>query len=114
MAAETEKAPAEATTAPGSSTKKTIIVVAAVMVLEAGAIIGTMIMSKGPSNIEAMQLDKDRQAEETRMVEVQMAKAKFVNTKKGKVMLYDTEVFARVQNRHKAQVDKQMETEKNW
>lgn len=111
--AEEAKPDAAAAAAPPSS-KKTFIMVAAVMAIEALAIIGVMSMSGGPDPALALQVEKDKLAKDMQPVELPIAKTRFVNTLKGKVMLYDTEIFVNIESRHKDQVETMLKAKANW
>ncbi len=111
-----QEAKPEAAAAPAAapSGKKTLIMVSAVMAIEALAIIGVMSMSKGPDPALALQVEKDKLAQDMQPVELALAKTRFVNTLKGKVMLYDTEIFVIIESRHKEQVENLLKAKANW
>lgn len=90
--------------APAKSGKmKAVIIVAAVMVLEAGAIVGTMALSGGPKPADGASVEVDDQAEQNKLVEVLVVKGKFDNHRTGRTYLYDTEIFVTVRNKHSEQ-----------
>lgn len=100
-------------TTPEQSSKgslKTIIIVAAVLLIEGATIMGTMYFSGGPSEASAGQdpsiLAADKQ------VEVLLLEGKFDNRMAGVTYLYETEIYITTRNANKEFVEKTIEANK--
>ncbi|MEM1209892.1 MAG: hypothetical protein AAF586_04440 [Planctomycetota bacterium] len=79
---------------------KTIVAVAAVLLIEAIAISAVFILSQGPEAVVADEAAVDAAAEGERPVEHMVVADKFQNTRTGRAYLYDTEVYIVVKNKH--------------
>ena len=73
-----------------------IIIVAAIMLVEAVVIAGVFMMAGGPSEVQAEGNLDDELAQQEQPVTLLVVADKFQNTKSGQNFLYDTEVYATV------------------
>ena len=102
---------AETADAEGGETKKgglplaPIIVVAAVMVLEAVIVAGLFMFMGGPTEVAADVTVPDEIAKLEEPVEVMLISSKFQNTSSGENFLYDTEIYGRVKQKHQEKVE---------
>lgn len=92
--AKSEQAPAAA--AAGEAKKglpvKTIAVVAIMLVVEAGAVIGVMTMLGKPSPVKGVEIHEDHDAEAERLVEIPVVAEKYTNNAAGRLYFYDVEI----------------------
>ncbi len=109
---ETPAAENEASSSKGSSPIKAIIIVAAILFLEGGTIVGTMMFSGGPESVEAIDVQTELEDELNKLVEVLVVAGKFDNQRSGRTYLYDTEVFVTVRNKNVEQFKEELETVK--
>jgi flagellar basal body-associated protein FliL len=101
----------EQQTSNRGATLKTIIIVALVMLVEGGAIVATMWLSGGPSEVQADGgFSSEAEAELNKPVEVLVLKDKFLNQTSGRSFLLDTELFVTVRKRNEEKVAEVLET----
>jgi flagellar basal body-associated protein FliL len=91
---------------PKSKGAKTMMLVAALLVLEGAGIFGVMKFMGGPSPVQGEQLDLEAEAEQNRLVEVMVIREKLPNQSTGRIWLYDTEIYISVRARHQEEVEK--------
>lgn len=109
---ETNEAAPDEKKSSRSATIKAILVVAVVLFLEAGTIIGTMYFGGGPAEVKGDGITADDQAEQNKLVEVEVVSGKFTNERTGRTYIYDTEIFATVRNKHADQFKEELESMK--
>ena len=85
---------------------KTILILAAVLVIEAAAISSAFLFARGPSRVEASGAAMDDLAHLEEPVEKLVVADKFQNIKTGKSYLYDTEIYVVVKRKHEGNIDK--------
>lgn len=117
MAAKAEKSP-PAEAAPESAapkkSKKTPIIVAAVMVLEAALVFGVVKMVGGkPKAAEAHQIEGQAEAEALSTVEIAFVEDKFQNMQTGRVWIWDATIVLKVKQKNKEAVEKELERRKS-
>jgi hypothetical protein len=95
----------------GGLSKKTVLMVAVMLVAEAGVIVGAMTMLGGPSEVQGVPLDGagDDEASGGGTVEVPLLHERLSNTARGAAMVYDTEILLVVPVEHQAFVERQLE-----
>lgn len=86
-----------------------IILVTAIMLVEAVIIAAVFMMAGGPSEVRAEGNLEDTQAALEQPVTVLVVADKFQNTKSGQNFLYDTEVYATVKSGQKEIAEQQIE-----
>ncbi|MEX0776168.1 MAG: hypothetical protein WD042_10715 [Phycisphaeraceae bacterium] len=100
----------------GAAKKKGIVrmamVLGAVLLLEGGTVVVTMIFSGGPDKATAASVVTDQNAEANRPVELLLVKETFPNQRTGRTFLYDTEIYITVPARDSEKVKKQVESMK--
>jgi flagellar basal body-associated protein FliL len=111
MAEETQVAEASPPS-KGGSTLKAILVIAAVLLIEAGTILGTIMLSGGPTEVKGEGIAADVLADQNKLVEVQVVAGKFDNQRTGRTYLYDTEVFVTVRQKHLEKFKEELESMK--
>ncbi|MEM1355191.1 MAG: hypothetical protein AAGC44_05965 [Planctomycetota bacterium] len=91
--------------------KKMIIIVGAVMLVEALAIGGLwMLFGSQPETLEASEQQQDELAEQEELVEVLLIADKFQNTRQGtQAYLYDATVYVLVKRKNQGRVETQIE-----
>ncbi|MBS3820922.1 MAG: hypothetical protein KGY81_04075 [Phycisphaerae bacterium] len=105
-------ASAEVAPKAGGAPIKTILVVAAVLIIEAGTIFGTMWLSGGPAEVKGQGLAEDLKAEQNELVEVLVVEGKFDNQRTGRTFLYDTEIYATVRRKNQAKFKEELQAMK--
>lgn len=99
--------------APKKSPMKTMIIVGAVMVVEAVVVAGLVMFSGvGASKSSAAELEGVEQADREQMVEIKLVEANFPNNTRGRTWLWDTEIYLQVRKRNEELVNKVLEQRK--
>jgi flagellar basal body-associated protein FliL len=108
-----EQAPqAEAAPAKGGGSLKAILIVAAVLLIEGGTIVGTIMLSGGPAPVKGEGIAADGQAELNKLVEVLVVKDKFSNERTGRIWYYDTDITATVKSKNVEKFTEELESMK--
>ena len=103
----------EAAAAPaGKKPIKTMIAVAAMLVIEAVAIVGIVMLSKGPKPIAADTVAIDMAAESENAMEMLLVQDKFQNTRTGKAYLYDAAIYIVIKKKNESEVISRIEESK--
>ncbi|MEQ9453288.1 MAG: hypothetical protein RLN76_01680 [Phycisphaeraceae bacterium] len=89
---------------------KTLIAVAAVLVIEAVVIIGVFWFNSGPQTVEADIRAADAAAMAELPTEVLVISEKFQNTRTGRAYLYDTEVYVVIKARDVGIIEDKIDT----
>lgn len=87
---------------------KTLLLLAAVLLIEAVAISAVFILA-GPASVRADGAVDDAEAKMELPAEVLVLADKFQNTRRGRAYLYDTEVYVVVANKYKDQIEDTIE-----
>lgn len=88
---------------------KTIIVVAAALVIEAVAISAVFLLSGGPADVKAQGALDDELAANEKLVEISVVEDRFGNYKEGRLYLYEAKVFITVRKKYQEKVVQQVE-----
>jgi flagellar basal body-associated protein FliL len=111
---EAAKAPAAAPNAEARTARKSplklLIMVFGVLILEAGTIGITIMLSGEPAKVEGAGPAPDQAAEEAKLVETPVVKERFANQRTGRTYLYDTEVFITVRAKDSTKVKEKVES----
>jgi len=91
---------------------KTIAVLLAVLLIEAGAISAVFLLAGGPANVKGDAAEEDKEAMANRPVEQLVVQDKFQNTKTGRTYLYETEVYIVVRQKHQKKVEAELESKR--
>ena len=91
---------------------KTLIILAAVMIVEGAAISGVYLLSGGPAAVRADSAAADDEAAKNELVEELVVEGKFQNTKTNRAYLYDTQVYVKVRQKHRDTVTKELESKR--
>jgi flagellar basal body-associated protein FliL len=111
MAKTEEQTPAKPQQASSrKATLKAIIIIVAILTVEAGTIIGTMWLSGGPAEASAEGIAADQQAAQNRLVEVELINEKFTNQRSGRLEYFDTQIVAIVKNKNVQKFKDELET----
>lgn len=105
MAEENTNDNAQAPDAKKKLSIKTLIILVAVLLIEAVAISGAFMLAGGPEPIRADAGLSDELADQEREIEVLVVAEKFQNTRTGRSYLYDTEVYVIIRNKYAKEVD---------
>ncbi len=92
--------------APQKGGRKTLLLVAGLLLAEAGGIFAVMKFMGGPSPVQGVEVDLRAEAEQNRLIEMPVIQEKLPNQSTGRIWLYDTEVFISIKARHQASVEK--------
>ncbi len=92
--------PAEPVTKKQGLPVKTIIVVVAMLVIEAGLVVGVMTMLSKPAEVHGIGLEEDEAAKHEIPVEIPVLSEKFTNNSSGRVWIWDTEILVKVKSKH--------------
>ncbi|MHC4415035.1 MAG: hypothetical protein ACYS0G_07115 [Planctomycetota bacterium] len=96
------------------SPRRTIMLVGAILVVEAVVIVGAMTFLGGPPEVEATPPPATLQIpEEEKIVEILVIDAKLPNNKTGVTYLYDAEIYVQVKMKHADQVASELEQFRN-
>jgi flagellar basal body-associated protein FliL len=101
--AKTEAKPEQASEPKKGMPLKTILVVVAALLLEAGAIAGAFLLTGGPSQVNADPAAQDAAAFAEQPVEELVIEDKFQNTRTGRTYLYDTQIYIVIKRRNQDQ-----------
>ena len=91
---------------------KTILIVAAALLVEAGAITAVFVFAGGPAKVQAEGAAADAAALAEQPVEVLVIADKFQNTRTGRTYLYDTEIYIVAKRKDEAAVKAALEVKK--
>jgi flagellar basal body-associated protein FliL len=83
---------------------KTILILAAVFVIEGAVIAGVFMMAGKPAEVKAEGAAQDEAALADELIEELVVSAKFPNTKRGRTYIYDSEVYVVVQRKNQSEV----------
>ena len=90
------------------------LMVLGILVLEAGLIVGGMMMlMKPPASTDASMVSEVDAPEEEKIVEIPVLDAKLPNAKTGVTYLYDTEIYVQVKQRNAEDVQSQLDRFQN-
>lgn len=95
-----------------NSPLKAIVLVVAILAIEGGTIIGTMMLSGGPGEVKGEGITQDIEAERNKLVEMPLIAAEFTNERTGRTYYYDTEIYVTVKNKNKDQFEDELEAMK--
>lgn len=87
---------------------KTLLVLAAVLLVEAAAISAAFLLHGGPSSVKGDATIEDLAAVLEQPVEELVVQDKFQNTKSGRTFLYDTEIYIVIRRKHQKEVQEQL------
>lgn len=112
MAEETPEAPAPAAK---NSSKKPVVMIAVVLIVEAVAIIGAMkMLAPKPAEVSAIEVEHPaEEAEGQKIVEVKVLEARMPNNKTGVTYVYNTEVYVQVRSKNEEKVSEEVEQFQN-
>ncbi len=99
-----KQAPATEETPAKKSPLKVIILVAVIMIIEAGVLIGVAMVTGTPAVKADSGFLSEQEAALNRVVEVPIVRDRFPNSKQGVLYLYDTQITARVKARNQKQI----------
>ncbi|TVQ78167.1 MAG: hypothetical protein EA380_06355 [Phycisphaeraceae bacterium] len=88
---------------------KTIIVVLAMLLAEAGLIIGAVMLFGRPSSVHALHFDSGEALMGDRAREISLLHEKFTNNRRGRLWIYDLEVIILVKENHVETVTAQID-----
>jgi flagellar basal body-associated protein FliL len=91
---------------------KTIGVLAAVLLIEAGAISAVFLLAGGPADVKGDSAAVDKAAIANRPVEQLVVEEKFQNTRTGRTYLYETEVYIVVRQKYQKDIEKELESKR--
>ncbi|MCX5659555.1 MAG: hypothetical protein NTW19_07500 [Planctomycetota bacterium] len=116
--AEQNKAPAAAAAAPAEGQAaapakkglpiKTIGILAAVLLIEAGVISAAFLFAGRPAEVKASGAVEDKTAELNELVEKSVIADKFQNTRTGRTYIYDTDIYILVRRKDEEKVDERL------
>jgi flagellar basal body-associated protein FliL len=100
--------------APKKGGMKTIIIVAAIMIVEAAAVFGIMKFTMGSNtNAQSAELEGEEENDRERPVEIELVRDKFQNMSTGRVWQWEVHVFLRVRNKNVERVEAEKEKRRN-
>jgi len=89
---------------------KTLIIFAAVVVIEAAVIVGVFMAAGKPADVVAEGAAPDDAAMAEELVEELVVADKFPNTKRGRTFIYDAEIYIVVRRKYQMEVQMKLET----
>lgn len=102
--AKKESKPAAEPEVTKKSPFKTIIIIAVVMLVEAGVLIGVAMFTKTPAVNAQSEFQSEDGPDTGKTVEVTVVRDRFPNNKQGVLYLYDTSITVRVAQTHQTTV----------
>ena len=88
----------------GGLPMKTLAVVMAFLVIEAGTVFGLISFLGKPSEVKATHMVEDHSAEGDKLVEIPLLAEKFTNNSSGQLFVWDIEIIAQVKSKHAGDV----------
>ena len=89
---------------------RTILIVALLLVVEAGVLLGAMMLVGGDPNAASAEVVTDPElAELEKVVEIAVLDAKLPNAKSGVTYIYNTEIFVQVKQKYAERVTSELE-----
>ncbi len=92
---------------------KTIAVLIAVLLIEAGAISAVFLLAGGPADVKGDAAAADKEAQANRPVEQLVVEEKFQNTKTGRTYLYETEIYIVVRQKYQDDITEELEAKRS-
>lgn len=90
---------------PAKKSKKPILMIAVVVILEAAVIVGVMSMFGGPAEVKAdSELTAKVDEAGEKIVEVPVLTDKLTNNRSGSTYIYSAEIYAQVKQKHEERV----------
>ena len=100
-----EKKPEPAAAAKKKFSLKAVLLIAAVLVIEGVAIAAAFMFSGGPANVKAEPGFQTLIDDGEREVELLVVADKFQNAQRGRVYLYDTEIYIVIKKKHQTAME---------
>ncbi len=88
---------------------KTLLILMAVLTLEAAVIVGLFLLMGGPTEVRADLAGEDEVARAEQPVEVPVISDRFQNTRTGRSYLFEADIYVIVQQRHREHVLEQLQ-----
>jgi len=108
-----QQKPGEEAPAPKKSLPiKTIAVVLAMLVVEAGGIVAFMSMMGKPSEVNAVQVQDHHESSGSELIELPVLNEKFTNSRQGRVWIWNIEVIVQVKESNAEAVGMEIEAKK--
>ena len=89
---------------------KTVVVVLALLLVEAGAFVALFSMMGKPQETAAAEVEADEHAMDEALVEIQVIKDRFPNSHTGRTWLWETEITVQAKAKHEAHVTSRLES----
>ena len=91
-----------------------LLLIGAILIIEAAVIVGAMMLLSGPPEVEAAHTQATLETpEDEKIVEVLVFDGKLPNNKSGVTYLYDTEIYAQVKQRYADRVTGEIDQFRN-
>lgn len=108
MAEDTHAAP------PAGSSKKTIVILVAMLAIEAAVIVGAFLLIGAPAEVSAMGSVADVEgAEDEKLVEILVLDDRLPNALSGVTYIYDTEIYIQAKRKYEARIDEELDQFEN-
>lgn len=92
------------------SGKSTMVMIAAILLVEAIVVVGVMRFISGPAPVDAAAIaDMSEVLGDERIVETLVLHAKLPNARTGITYLYDVEIFVQTQEKHVLRIERELE-----
>jgi len=105
---------AEAAPAKKSGGKlKPILIVAVILIIEGATIVGTMMLSGGPSEAKGDPVAEAKAEKRNEVVEALLIEDVFENHRTGRPFRYDTEIYVKVRRKNLDRFKEELESMKN-
>lgn len=111
--AEETKAPDAAAEKKLGGKLKPILIVAVILIIEGVTILGTMMLSGGPSEAKGDPIAQAQAAEQNELVEALLIEDIFENHRTGRPFRYDTEIYVKVRRKNLDRFKEELEAMKN-
>jgi flagellar basal body-associated protein FliL len=99
-------------TSKSNSPLMTLIILAAVLVLQMGTVGTAYYLWGGASEVQADAAAEDQAAKAEQPVEIKVIEARFQNTRTGRSYMYDTQLYIVAKQKHKKMLKKRIKSRK--
>ncbi len=107
-----EKAKGEETQAEAKPSKKGLIIVAAIMLLEGAGVAGIVMVLRGGASPAVAEIEGAELAAEEKLVEISLVEDKFQNLQTGKTWVWECEIVLQVRKKNEQWVTAELEARK--
>ena len=90
----------------------TLLILAAILLIEGAGISAAFLLSGGPAKVGAADVAKDAEARMNELVEELVVTGRFQNTKTNRSFLYDSEIYIKVRRKYQEEIKTELESKR--